>query len=92
MSVWVGVAGAAAVLAWLLAAPPWRDGPGGLLRVAAAVLLLAGLFEVSCRLPSRAAAPRLRVLIDRSGSMDVPGTGGTTRAHAGRAWLEGESF
>ena len=61
MSVWVGVAGAAAVLAWLLAAPPWRDGPGGLLRVAAAALLLAGLFEVKIG-EARAAAQRAQVL------------------------------
>jgi hypothetical protein len=86
------VAGAAAVLVWLAVSPPWRDGVGGLLRVAAAALLLAGLFEASCRLPLRTGAPRLRVLVDRSGSMNVPGTGGITRAQAGRAWLEGQAF
>jgi hypothetical protein len=60
--------------------------------VGAAALLLAGLFETSCRIPSRAPAPRLRVLVDRSASMEVAGTDGTTRAQAGRAWLEGDAF
>ena len=92
MSAWAAVAGVAAVGAWLALAPPWRDGVPGLLRIGAALLLLVGLFDVSCRLPSAAPSPRLQVLVDRSGSMDLTGAGGVSRGEAGRKWLEGEAF
>jgi hypothetical protein len=81
-----------AVGAWLALAPPWRDGARGLLRIGAALLLLVGLFDMSCRFPSGAPSPRLRVLVDRSGSMDLADAGGVSRVAAGRAWLDGEAF
>jgi hypothetical protein len=92
VSAWAGVAGVVAVAAWLALAPPWRDGVPGLLRIGAALLLLVGLFDLSCRLPSARRSPRLHVLVDRSGSMDLAGPGGVSRGEAGRAWLEGEAF
>lgn len=88
----MAVAGAVAVGAWLALAPPWRDGVPGLLRIGAALLLLVGLFDVSCHLPSAARSPRLQVLVDRSGSMSVTGPGGVSRAEGGTAWLSGEAF
>ncbi|HKY60222.1 MAG TPA: hypothetical protein VJP59_04345 [Gemmatimonadota bacterium] len=92
MSAWAAIAGAVAVGAWLVLAPPWRDGLRGLLRIGAALLLLLGLFDVSCRLPSAAPSPRVNVLVDRSGSMELAGAGGISRGEAGRAWLDGEAF
>lgn len=89
---WVGIAGLVAVGAWLALAPPTRDGARGLLRITAALLLLAGLFDVSCRLPAQPAAPRLQVLVDRSLSMELEDGAGVSRAEAGRAWLEGDAF
>jgi hypothetical protein len=47
---------------------------------------------MSCRFPSGAPSPQLRVLVDRSGSMDLADAGGVSRVAAGRAWLDGEAF
>lgn len=89
---WAGIAGVVAVGAWLALASPRREGARGLLRIAAALLLVAGLFDVSCRLPSNPTAPRLQVLVDRSLSMELEDEAGRSRAEAGRAWLEGDAF
>ncbi len=91
MNAWAAAAGVLAVAAWMAVAPPWRDGRRGILRVAAASILLLGLFDVSCRLPGASDAPRLRVLIDRSLSMHLGSSRGSREETAG-VWLEGASF
>ena len=91
MNAWAAAVGVLAVAAWMATAPPWRDGPRGVLRGAASVLLLAGLFDLSCRLPAAPEAPRLVVLVDRSQSMHLGPPGGS-REEAVRAWLEGPTF
>ncbi len=92
MNAWAAALGLLAVVVWLMAAPPWRDGRRGWLRSAAAALLALGLLDVSCRLPGGSRAPRLRVLIDRSESMRLAGPSGRDREEAGRAWFDGPVF
>ncbi len=92
MNPWAAAAGVLAVAAWMAVAPPWRDGRRGILRAAAAAILLLGLFEVSCRLPGGSDAPHLRVLIDRSTSMRLAGPTGGDRGETARAWLDGAVF
>lgn len=92
MNAWAAAIGVLALVAWMIAAPPWREGRRGWLRSAAAMILLLGLLDVSCRLPGGSRAPRLRVLIDRSESMRLAGPTGPSRGEAGRAWLEGPAF
>lgn len=87
------ILGAAAFALWLFVWPPWREGRlAGLLKGAAALLLALALFDVGCRLPAGAATPRLALLLDRSGSMQVSDTSGKTRSQAARAWLESGAF
>ncbi|MGH7570521.1 MAG: hypothetical protein ACREMK_01575 [Gemmatimonadota bacterium] len=92
MNLWAAATGVLAVAVWMTVAPPWRDGARGILRAAAAAVLLLGLFDVSCRLPGGSAAPRLRILIDRSESMRLAGASGGSREAAARAWLDEADF
>lgn len=92
MNAWAAVTGALALMAWMMVAPPWRDGRRGWLRSAAAAILLLALLDVSCRLPGGSGDPRLRVLIDGSESMRLGEPSGRERLAAGRAWLEGPDF
>lgn len=91
MNGWAASAGVLAVAAWMAVAPPWHDGRRGILRAAAALILVLGLFEVSCRLPGGSDRPRLRVLIDRSLSMRLGSSAGG-REETARAWLEDAAF
>lgn len=87
------VVGAVAVVAWLVLSPPGRSGAvRGLVRVAAAVLLLLMLLDVGCQRAVNGDRKTLTVLMDRSQSMEVVGPDGLTRAEAVREWLTGSGF
>ncbi len=87
------VVGAIAVVAWLVLSRPGRNGAvRGLLRAAAAALLLLTLLDVGCQRVVNGDRGTLTVLIDRSRSMEVAGADGITRAEAARQWLTGSGF
>lgn len=88
-----GLVGALGFILWLILSPPGRDGRlRGALRAAAALLLLLALLDVGCRSMAPAAGRRLVVLLDRSLSMEVAGSGGKSRAALARTWLTGARF
>ncbi len=87
------VVGIIAVVAWLVLSPPGRSGAArGLLRVAAAALLLLTLLDVGWQWAANGDQGTLTVLVDRSRSMEVAGPDGVTRAEAAREWLTGSGF